>query len=154
MIVVIAIAVFVVFLVLGFATGGWSYFAGAFGGATKGTGGFESAQIKCETWCNSYQSAGCPDTGYVQSRLYANQPATADTNGDGEVNDCFNCLGDASCDGEKISNVLRSCECGSVSGGKALGAACTANTQCISGNCEEYVVDAGPPEVKAKKCVA
>jgi len=114
MIVVIAIAVFVVFLVLGFATGGWSYFAGAFGGATKGIGGYESAKIKCDQWCISYQSAGCPDTGYVRERLYTNVMATADTNGDGAINDCFSCLGDADCIGEEISGVITSCGCGAL----------------------------------------
>ena len=114
MIVIIAIAVFVVFLVLGFMTGGWQYFAGAFGSATKGTGGYEAANIKCTQWCTSYQSAGCPDSGYLYNRLYRNQMATADTDGNGVMDDCFSCLGDATCDGEGISEVLGSCGCGGL----------------------------------------
>jgi hypothetical protein len=113
MIVVIAIAVFVVFLVLGFASGGWNYFAGAFGSATKGTGGYEAAKIKCDTWCTSYQGGGCPDSGYLYNRMYNEQGATADTDGNGALDDCFSCLGDTvSCDGEKIPNVLGGkCDC-------------------------------------------
>ncbi len=115
MIVVIAITVFVVFLVLGFASGGWNYFAGAFGSATKGTGGYEAAKIKCDTWCTSYQNSGCPTSGYQYDRIQNSQKSTADTDGDGEMNDCFSCLGDASCDGDSISDVLNGkCKCGGL----------------------------------------
>jgi len=111
MIVVIAIAVFVVFLVLGFATGGWRYFAEAFGGATKGVGGFEAAKIKCETWCISFQTDRCPTSGTIATKMTSSHAQTADTNGDGALNDCFSCMGSASCAGEAISNVLSSCTC-------------------------------------------
>jgi len=114
MIVVIAIAVFVVFLVLGFVSGGWQYFAGSFGSATKGTGGFEAAKIKCDTWCTSYQSSGCPTDGYARNRLYNTQFHGADTNNDGELNDCFSCLGvvnNADCSGDMIDNVIQNCAC-------------------------------------------
>jgi hypothetical protein len=64
MLVIIALAVFVVFIVLGFTTGGWTKFAGLFGAATTGAGsGDEAARITCETFCTQYANSGRPDIG-------------------------------------------------------------------------------------------
>ena len=121
MLVIIALAIFVIFLVLGFLTGGWKYFAGMFGAATKGGGGYDAAKIKCDQWCNSYRDAGCPG-GYMWTRLTSQQDFGSDTNNDGQMNDCYNCIGDATCGGEAIDNVIGTCGCGTVtSGGNASG---------------------------------
>ena len=105
MIVIIALAVFVVFLVMGFVTGGWSYFAGAFKGATGGTGGsYDAARIRCDQWCETYKS-----TGSGLDRMNAPQNFGYDANGDGDAtNDCFQCIGDApGCEDEVISGCVR-----------------------------------------------
>ena len=136
MIVVIAIAVFVVFLVLGFATGGWRYFAEAFGGASKSASGYDAAKIKCETWCTSYQNDRCPTdtTKAIYKRLYDSHDQTSDTNSDGELNDCFSCRGNANCDGEAISNVLTRCDCQKL---KPAGRSCASGSECMSNSCTE-----------------
>jgi len=110
-IVMIAIAVFVVFLILGFVTGGWSYFGGAFGGVTKSAGGYDTAKIKCEQWCMSFQNDDCPTSGTTYEMMYGTHLQNSDTNGDGEMNDCYSCLGDAECAGEAIDVVLTRCQC-------------------------------------------
>jgi len=113
-IVVIAIAVFSLTLILGFATSGWHYFANLFGGVTKTTGGYDSARIKCDQACISYQNANCPKTGEPYKQMYGTRMQNSDTNGDGEMNDCYSCLGYAAsieCDGESMDNVLTACDC-------------------------------------------
>ena|GEM_PF-3269161 len=117
MLIIIALAVFAIFLVLGFVSGGWSYFAGAFGGVTKGTGGYDQAKINCDSWCVSYKNVNCPtDTShYLYKKLHDDHFFTTDVNGDGDPsNDCYNCLesvSDTECTGETIGNVLFSCKC-------------------------------------------
>ena len=103
MLVVIALAVFAVFLVIGFMTGGFSYFAGAFGEITKGTAGEESARIKCQQFCASYISAGSPeftagDSSYWDERLCAprydidlNNNGIVDPSGDKDPDDEYSC---------------------------------------------------------------
>jgi len=135
MLVIIALAIFVIFLVLGFLTGGWKYFAGMFGSATKGAGGYEVAKIKCDNWCLTYQQAGCP-AGYLKTRLTAEHSFATDTNEDGEFNDCYSCAGDADCAGEHISRVIgtnldSACGCGGEEGNRVKGDVCTENAQCL-----------------------
>lgn len=128
MVVIIALAVFAVFLIMGFVTGGWSYFTGAFKGATGGTGGYEAAKIRCDQFCVSYQGAGCPTSGYAFERLKQSQAFGYDTNNDGvSNNDFFSCLGSCSApsgfegtegegtEGECIDSVISNCKCSSVS---------------------------------------
>lgn len=90
MLIIIALAVFAVFLILGFVSGGWSYFAGAFGQATKGTGGAESAEIRCKTSCATWITAGCPgsatDPTYSWKKVH-NAQEGLDFNGDGIIGD-------------------------------------------------------------------
>ena len=81
--VIIALAVFVIFLVIGFVTSGWSFFTSKFQVA-KVTGE-DVAKSKCDTWCASWQSAGRPDvgtSGYWYDRLCAER-FDVDINGDG-----------------------------------------------------------------------
>ena len=98
MLVVIALAVFVIFLVLGFMTGGWSYFAGLFGGAVKGgSSGQDAARIKCQTVCASYASSGSPQisltsTDYWGDRILGTKH-DVDLDGDGQT-DYYCCRGD------------------------------------------------------------
>jgi hypothetical protein len=88
MLVIIALAVFVVFIVLGFTTGGWTKFAGLFGAATQGAGsGLEAARITCDSFCAQYTNAGRPDisSGDVWSdKLYAERD-DIDLDSDGKI---------------------------------------------------------------------
>ncbi|MFH1424456.1 MAG: hypothetical protein ABIG20_02110 [archaeon] len=89
MLVVIALAVFVIFLVFGFLTGGWSYFAGAFGGLTQ-QGEMDIARSKCQTDCTLYITQGRPLIDENDADDYWNKKLLqtrndVDTNGDGIV---------------------------------------------------------------------
>ena len=91
MLVIIALAVFVVFIVLGFTTGGWTKFAGLFGAATTGAGsGDEAARITCDSFCTQYANAGRPTIDSTGSgdvwhkKLYAERD-DIDLDGDGTI---------------------------------------------------------------------
>ncbi len=88
MLVIIALAVFVVFIVLGFTTGGWTKFAGLFGAATTGAGsGLEAARITCDSFCTQYANAGRPDIapGDVWDDKLKATRADIDLDGDGRI---------------------------------------------------------------------
>ncbi|MDP7260821.1 MAG: hypothetical protein QGI80_02545 [archaeon] len=88
MLVIIALAVFVVFIVLGFTTGGWTKFAGLFGAATTGAGsGDEAARITCDSFCTQYANAGRPgiDTGDVWETKLISDRNDIDLDGDGTI---------------------------------------------------------------------
>jgi len=117
MLIIIALAVFTVFLVLGFMSGGWSYFAGAFKGVAGGSGsGMETAKVKCDRWCVTYKNDDCRSGTTIHTKLTTMQLFGYDTNGDGNsTNDCFQCTGgtpDCGPDGEEIGNVIGGCSCG------------------------------------------
>jgi len=82
--VILALAVFSVFLVIGFITGGFSFFAGAFGEVTKATSGDESARLNCEQSCTSYLTSGSPSpvSDFWKEKLCEDR-FEIDLNGDG-----------------------------------------------------------------------
>ena len=101
MLVIIALAVFVVFIVLGFTTGGWTKFAGLFGAATTGAGsGDEAARITCETFCTQYANAGRPpiSPGDVWDGKLTTERNDIDLDGDGGIptTELYICVDDGS----------------------------------------------------------
>jgi hypothetical protein len=121
MIVIIALAVFTIFLIMGFATGGWSYFTGAFKGATGGSGGYDTAKIRCDQFCNSLKNSGCIEGSAADKRVTDHMPFGYDTNEDGDgSNDYFRCEG--SCDsrgGECVGKVIGTCCKRNAAGGSS-----------------------------------
>lgn len=100
MLVIIALAVFVVFIVLGFTTGGWTKFAGLFGAATTGAGsGDEAARITCDSFCTQYANAGRPPigTGDVWDAKLTTERNDIDLDGDGRIltAETYLCVGTA-----------------------------------------------------------
>ncbi len=93
--VLIALAVFVLFLIIGFVTSGWSFFSGKFGLIKEGTSAEDVAINKCQTWCASWESAGQPTSGTYYDRL-CNIHNDLDLNGDGTIDnaDEYSCRGD------------------------------------------------------------
>ncbi len=96
--VLIALAVFVLFLIIGFVTSGWSFFSGKFGLIKEGTSGYDEAANKCQTWCSQWVSTGKPGTdenGYLisGSTWYArlcSSHSDIDLDGDG-TEDTYSC---------------------------------------------------------------
>lgn len=89
MIVIIAIAVFVLFLVIGFVTGGWAYFANLLKGGT--TSGSEAASLNCERWCTGWINKGCPsDDAYYDKQVNVICHTDVDFDNDG-TNDPYYC---------------------------------------------------------------
>lgn len=108
MIVIIALAVFVLFLIIGFVTGGWAYFAKILGLQTEISGEAIVAN-KCSISCSTYVSAGCPNSGAKYNEVY-NSIDIKDVDNDGTA-DCYSCLGTATCSGTAYSNVADPAEC-------------------------------------------
>jgi len=91
MLVIIALAVFVVFIVLGFTTGGWTRFAGLFGAATTGAGsGIDAAAITCDNYCSLYVNAGSPTVagGDTWDKRLISVRTDIDIDGDGFADTC------------------------------------------------------------------
>ena len=91
MLVIIALAVFVVFIVLGFTTGGWTKFAGLFGAATTGAGsGIDAAAITCDNYCSLYVNAGSPTVvgGDTWDKRLISVRTDIDIDGDGKAEGC------------------------------------------------------------------
>ena len=60
MLVIISLAVFSLFLIIGFVLGGFSFFRDIFGGFTQRSPD-EVAQVKCQTAYTNWKNAGSPD---------------------------------------------------------------------------------------------
>jgi len=102
--VIIALAVFVIFLVIGFVTSGWSFFTSKFG-AVKGEE-LDAARIKCNTICASYTAQGSPEIGPEDTWDVALCQARTDfdLNNDGIKDDFdeFTCRGSAGTSYDKV----------------------------------------------------
>ena len=157
MLVIIALAVFVVFIVLGFTTGGWTKFAGLFSASTTGTGsGEEGVRITCETHCTQYANALRPKI--QQNDVWYNKlvgdTMNIDLDGNGILDsaDTYHCVGVT---GKRVDygtlsqtgSSYSSCaltlppKCTDVTTEPACGSPCTKNNACSgtpisgSGNC-------------------
>jgi len=93
MLIVIALAVFVIFLVLTFVTGGWKYFSTTFKSVTEHPPE-EVAAVKCQEACARYVNAGCPASGAFYDLVYVAR-RDVDFDGDGELTaaDEYSCVG-------------------------------------------------------------
>lgn len=69
----------------------------------------------CEDLCNIYVMNNCPAEGDIYFALHASSYfQNIDVNGDGEMNDCYSCLGNAVCEGRAIPYVEMNpedCDC-------------------------------------------
>ncbi len=108
MLVIIALAVFVIFLIVGFVTSGWGYFSKSF--SSVKVEGQSVARQKCLNWCSQWQAQGSSQVNtstYWNSTLCGTHNDT-DLNGDG-VNDAYSCRGSPS--GVTYPKILSQQEC-------------------------------------------
>ena len=106
--VIIALAVFVIFLVIGFVTSGWGYFTNLFGGTLKHDP-VETARTKCNQWCATWQATGTPevtDNDYWDKRLCdERRDRGIDFDNDGVIDsaDGYSCRGGVGAQGSTAS---------------------------------------------------
>lgn len=77
--IVIALAVFAVFIVINFVSGGVGQFTTMFKGAT-GSSGYQAARAQCGTACANWMTENCPTSGYTNDQV--TKPRYADLDGD------------------------------------------------------------------------
>ena len=105
MIIVIALSVFVIFMVMEFVSGGWSYFTKTFRETTETSGPGGSATIRCRNLCNGWTSAGCPVGGYFYEQVNTVCHMDVDWDNDGEA-DGYYCV--------ENENAPTDCEIGAI----------------------------------------
>ena len=93
MLVIIALAVFVIFLIVGFVTSGWGYFSKSFS-SVKVEGGTLARQ-ECLNWCTHWKAQGSPtigSTGEYWHDTLCGPHNDVDFENDG-TNDVYSCRG-------------------------------------------------------------
>ena len=101
--IIIALAVFAVFIVINFVSGGVGQFSALLGGAT-GTSEYQAAKARCGTYCTNWVNEGCPTTGYTYQQVTTTR--TADLDGDPNTPvESYSCRGD-------VNPIMSASECG------------------------------------------